>query len=1122
MIKHIIAIYPGRFQPFGKHHAAAFKWLQKEFGQANAYIVTSDKVDPPKSPFNFNEKQQIISQYGFDNLVQVKNPYKAEELMKDFNPDDTAVVFMVGEKDMQEDPRFKIGTKKDGSPSYFQVYKDNKSNLRGFDKHGYLITAPHISIAIPGYGEMSGTELRNVLGTNTVSRKEKDKAFKDIFGWYDTNTANMIFDRLEALQESKINPIAEMIKKKNQAIKQSISEKQTKLFSKDWWCESLELTEAVSIDELKSKFNKFIAALKQEGKETKVAFTLLAQAAQGKRNLSDAEKKQIGDQMKDVLKTIGLTAIAVLPGGSIAVILIKLLKAERYVLPSSFITEVSLKPNVWKDFNLASLTPEDMDTVWNMYSNTYSKAGLDFSANNANELQSKYKAVYLEDVDSDSIADAFIIYKPTRFGNKIALLGTNDKKEAKKEMLIQLFKLLKTQGWFIEASMKMEEILSAKSDIPAVTDETVIQGLVGDKGLEMMEDGYYKRKLSKVNKIIIKRIYGKPRTYLITPSAFVNEVGEANLKPYKWKEIDRESYSVYIRFITDSETQYNVDVTTDTYQGIPILNIEFSAKLKDAKGSSSKIVVNKGEMYKVMATIVDIIKKYLKKSKTKGITYYPSKKSSEDFGTQRDNLYKAFISKAIPSVKFEPIRSALYGDGIVALMPDAIVKETVTGTDVICDNCGWSWSKASGGKDLYTCHKCGHDNTPTANINVAEGYMGAEQTKKHNAKLDKLKKFLDDNRGREFVYDFDTFPKTVVGVGLQEGILKEGGAAGHMAHPFNIDWVKNGKDLLEVFKMSVDYLKNGPGAVKIDGLNASVRLIELDGKKQFVLDRGSQKDLDIKGITKDDLLGRFGEGHGMIKVGGEVLDIFNAALNETKTELVKLGLWDDPNVMFNVEYVSGTSNVIDYGNNFLAIHGLLEIARQTNAKTGKPGARTTTEIDYNESIMQSYIDKLGAVAQTKGYEVVGSVPTEMKSEPNFAKVLSEKITINMGDKEETKPLSAWLSTIKIPENETIKLTDGKTVNALSKAVLNAVLAGTPMNEFVADPKDIPMAINGAITYLATAKLGDEVLKNLDSKLGVVSDHEGVVIRDEKIYDKPFKLTGQFIITGQTSQFQKNQ
>jgi hypothetical protein len=59
-------------------------------------------------------------------------------------------------------------------------------------------------------------------------------------------------------------------------------------------------------------------------------------------------------------------------------------------------------------------------------------------------------------------------------------------------------------------------------------------------------------------------------------------------------------------------------------------------------------------MYRVMSTIVDIIKKYIKKSKSQAIIYSPSKKSSEeDFGTQRDNLYRAFISKAFPGVKFE-------------------------------------------------------------------------------------------------------------------------------------------------------------------------------------------------------------------------------------------------------------------------------------------------------------------------------------------------------------------------------------------------------------------------------------------------------------------------------------
>ena len=43
--------------------------------------------------------------------------------------------------------------------------------------------------------------------------------------------------------------------------------------------------------------------------------------------------------------------------------------------------------------------------------------------------------------------------------------------------------------------------------------------------------------------------------------------------------------------------------------------------------------------------------------------------------------------------------------------PD-VIEELVTDTDIICDNCGRSWKKTDGGKDLYICHKCGHDNNP--------------------------------------------------------------------------------------------------------------------------------------------------------------------------------------------------------------------------------------------------------------------------------------------------------------------------------------------------------------------------------------------------------------------------
>jgi hypothetical protein len=209
----------------------------------------------------------------------------------------------------------------------------------------------------------------------------------------------------------------------------------------------------------------------------------------------------------------------------------------------------------------------------------------------------------------------------------------------------------------------------------------------------------------------------------VTPSAFLNEIGEANLKPYKWEEVDVEGYFVYTRFTTDNETQYDVDIKSTVYyppgqmDSVPALEIEFSAKPKGAEGSSAKIIVNKGEMYRVMATIVNIIKKYIKKSRAEAIIYSPSKKSDEEtFGTQRDNLYRAFISKAFPETTFKQS-----GDNITAILPNNAaltldeadsIKEQVTSTQVICNNCGWEWAIKDGGKDLYVCHKCGHDNTP--------------------------------------------------------------------------------------------------------------------------------------------------------------------------------------------------------------------------------------------------------------------------------------------------------------------------------------------------------------------------------------------------------------------------
>jgi hypothetical protein len=81
-------------------------------------------------------------------------------------------------------------------------------------------------------------------------------------------------------------------------------------------------------------------------------------------------------------------------------------------------------------------------------------------------------------------------------------------------------------------------------------------------------------------------------------------------------------------------------------------------------------------------------------------------------------------------------------------------------------------------------------------------------------------------------------------------ILLEGGAAGHMAHPFDLPQVRSGKDLVKIFEKAALSIEKAPPAVKIDGVNTSIKIVtNEDGSMEFGLDRGSNKPLDIKGVT---------------------------------------------------------------------------------------------------------------------------------------------------------------------------------------------------------------------------------------------------------------------------------
>jgi hypothetical protein len=173
-IKKIIAVYPGRFQPFGPHHKEVYDHLKKRFD--DVFIATSNKTGGSRHPMSFGEKKKHMQKMGINGsaIKMEKQPYIPKGIMKKYDEDTTAIVFALGEKD---EGRLTGG-------SYFKPYKKNYMRLAGFKKHGYTLKAPHISVRVGGQ-EISGTTMRKLLGSEKYDVDIKKKFFKKMFGYFD-------------------------------------------------------------------------------------------------------------------------------------------------------------------------------------------------------------------------------------------------------------------------------------------------------------------------------------------------------------------------------------------------------------------------------------------------------------------------------------------------------------------------------------------------------------------------------------------------------------------------------------------------------------------------------------------------------------------------------------------------------------------------------------------------------------------------------------------------------------------------------------------------------------------------------------------------------------------------
>ena len=141
---------------------------------------------------------------------------------------------------------------------------------------------------------------------------------------------------------------------------------------------------------------------------------------------------------------------------------------------------------------------------------------------------------------------------------------------------------------------------------------------------------------------------------------FIFEIGDSSSKKYKYKlngkldDMSTFDKRLYAKFKTESNLEYTLTVININ----SFLDVDFTA---DGEYEET----NKGEMFKIMATVVDVIENIINNNTDiRGIRYEPKSKG-KDSGEGRDRLYRIFMEKSIKrlgkSIKFVQQGGTVFG-----------------------------------------------------------------------------------------------------------------------------------------------------------------------------------------------------------------------------------------------------------------------------------------------------------------------------------------------------------------------------------------------------------------------------------------------------------------------------
>jgi len=149
-----IVVMPGGFHPFHAGHASLYQSAVKAFPGAEVYVAATNDQSERPFPFKIKEKLAKLAGVAPGHFIQVKSPFQAKEITQNYDPENDVLIFVRSEKDRTEQPK-PGGTKKDGSPAYFQPYTGK--DLQPFSKHAYIEYLPTVEF---GPGITSASEIR--------------------------------------------------------------------------------------------------------------------------------------------------------------------------------------------------------------------------------------------------------------------------------------------------------------------------------------------------------------------------------------------------------------------------------------------------------------------------------------------------------------------------------------------------------------------------------------------------------------------------------------------------------------------------------------------------------------------------------------------------------------------------------------------------------------------------------------------------------------------------------------------------------------------------------------------------------------------------------------------------